>query len=162
MKKLVLLLGVLLSLGMFCACSSDEGEENYPEELLKNDQTSNNDNEEDVRDPDPDVSNALKNYCFDGEIVTGERFGGVVNIPDGEEIIVWLWDNPIKTLSSFSYCYIAFQKSDLLDPDKEYKDGDHVYFKIKKHGELYEDYKTGFWDTGMGPKISYHCVVEPC
>ena len=34
MKKLVLLLGVLLSLGMFCACSSDDDGSNYSEEMI--------------------------------------------------------------------------------------------------------------------------------
>ena len=34
MKKLVFLLGVLLSLGVFCACSSDDDGSNYSEEMI--------------------------------------------------------------------------------------------------------------------------------
>ena len=88
--------------------------------------------------------------CFDGTIVK--------ELTDGR-ICVWLGENPDKTLSDFSLCYVAFQKSNL--PYKEYIEGNHIYFKIKKYGEAYEDSKEGFYPT-WGIFIRYNCIVEPC
>jgi len=89
------------------------------------------------------------NYCFDGVFV--QETNG--------RIVVWLNENPIDDLSDFSLCYVSFQKTDL--PERIYKEGDHVFFRIKKYDRAYEDYKEGFYPM-WGIHVRYNCVVEPC
>lgn len=144
MKKDFFILGVLISLGMFCACSSDDEviDENDGQSLISRNDTINNNTEM------TEEELALADYCFDGTYTT--------EFSDGR-IVVWVDENPIEVLSKFGLCWIAFQKTDL--PERDYKEGDHIFFKIKKHSEGYEEYEFMF---GWGMYVRYNCVVEPC
>ena len=141
MKRVLFVLGMLLTFGLFCACSSDDEtaigfERQNPINSTGLDLT--------------EEERALANYCFDGVFVCESI--------DGRRVVVWLGENPVEVLLPFNQCYVAFQKSDL--PSREYKEGNHIFFKIKTHGEAYEDYKNGFFGWGMW--IRYNCIVEPC
>ena len=138
MKKVLFVFGLLLTLGMFCACS-------------ETDETGATLEEQDTIDIEmSEEERALESHCFDGIFVQGSM--------DGQRIVVWLNENPVETLSHFSLCYVAFNKSDL--PNREYKEGNHILFKIKKHGKAYEDDKNGGFDWGI--HVRYNCIVEPC
>ena len=136
MKKYLFVMSVIVSFAVFVGCDNSEitrnsNDEQNVEEILQEDKT-------------------LENYCFDGVFVK--------EFEDGR-ICVWLEENSIDALSGFSLCYVAFQKSDL--PIREYKEGDYISFKIKKHGEAYEDYKEGYHQQ-WGIQVRYNCIVEPC
>ena len=132
MKKKLLMMMCCLLMIISAGCGNDGEPEMTPEEP--------NTSTEDDRD----------SPCFEG-IIAKVRTDGYIS--------VWLGENPDKNFSDFSLCYIAFHKSDL--PYREYKEGDHIFFKILKHGEAYEDYKEGLY-FAWGIYIRYNCIVKPC
>ena len=149
MKKVLFGMSMLLSLGMFCACSKSDDTTEIVEGQNPSSRTSAESS--DIDKKWIEAEGVLANYCFDGTFIKES--------PDGKMIIVYLDENPIEALARFGVCYVAFQKSDL--PDREYKEGDHIFFKIIKHGEEYGEYDPKLF-LAWGVYVRYNCVVEPC
>ena len=97
-----------------------------------------------------ELDKALDNYCLEGEVAK--------ELTD-DRICVRIEEVPVEALSDFSYCFIAFKKSDL--PNTELKKGDKISFKITKYEKAYDDNEEmTFPDWGIF--VRYNCTVEPC
>lgn len=97
-----------------------------------------------------ELDRALLDYCFEGKVAK--------ELTDGR-LCVRIDEVSNECLSDLSFCFVAFKKTDM--PNKEYKKGDVISFKIKKYEKAYDDSEDlTFPDWGIF--VRYNCIVEPC